>query len=160
MFGPADMTTPPPSDAALLARIRSICVGWPEVEEAQLQDRPLFRVRRRRFAIFNGAAAPTRPRWSSFGASLHFLTEQSDRAGLLQDPRFERSPHHGDRGWIALRLDTAPIDWAELAELLEAGYRQAAGRALAARLDPGHLDHGRRGHGGRGHGGPREIAPG
>jgi hypothetical protein len=122
-------------DAALLARIRSICLGLPEVEEAELQDRPLFRVRRRRFAIVNGATSPARPRWARSGRSLHVLTDPEERAALQADPRFERSPHHGPQGWMALRLDLGPIDLDEIAELLESGYRRAAPRSLVELLD-------------------------
>jgi predicted DNA-binding protein (MmcQ/YjbR family) len=117
------------ADDRALARIRRICLGFPEVEEAELQERPLFRVRTRRFALFNGARSPQRPRWSAFGRSLHFLSEPEERLALLADERFTPSPHHGDRGWIALDLEIQP-DWAEVAELLEAGYRQAANRQL------------------------------
>ena len=121
-------------DERALAHIRRICLRFPEVEEAELQDRPLFRVRTRRFALFNGALSPPRPRWSAFGRSLHFLSEPQERLALLADERFVPSPHHGDRGWIALDLAVEP-DWAEVAELLETGYRQAASRQLTDELD-------------------------
>lgn len=122
-------------DAAALELVRGICSGWPEVEEAVLQDRPLFRVRRRRFAIVNASLAPPRLRWQAFGRSIHFLADRADLDALAQDVRFERSPHHGDHGWFALRLDRGPIDEDELAELLESAYRRAAGRALSQLLD-------------------------
>jgi hypothetical protein len=125
-------------DADALTRIRGLSLRFPEVEEAALQDRPLFRVRRRRFAIFNGDRAPPRPRWQAFGRSLHLVTDPDERAALTHDPRFRPSPHHGDRGWVALDLDDEAIDsvdWAEIAELLEAGYRHVAATDLLARLD-------------------------
>ena len=124
-----------PDDADALRRIRAICRRFPAVEEAVLQDRPLFRVGSRRFAIFNGDASPPRPRWQGAGRSLHLLTDPMEREALEQDPRFRRSPHHGDRGWLALRLDTDEVDWQEVAELLESAYRQAAGRRRVARWD-------------------------
>jgi predicted DNA-binding protein (MmcQ/YjbR family) len=123
------------TDERDLERIRRICFRFPEVEEVELQARPLFRVRtRRRFALFNGADSPPRPRWNGFGRSLHFLAEPHERIALLDDPRFVPSPHHGTRGWIAVHLDAA-TDWAEVAELLETAYRQAANRELIAMLD-------------------------
>jgi predicted DNA-binding protein (MmcQ/YjbR family) len=48
---------------------------------------------------------------------------------LRQDRRFVPSPHHGHRGWMALRLDGGDVDWVELAELLESAYRQVVPRA-------------------------------
>jgi predicted DNA-binding protein (MmcQ/YjbR family) len=132
---PDDESTERSVDVATLARIRRICSGWPEVEETTLQDRPLFRVRRRRFAILNGATSPPRPRWQGFGLSLHVLADPVELDALSHDPRFEPSPHHGDRGWLALRLGQGTVDWAEVAELLESGYRRAAGHALVDILD-------------------------
>jgi predicted DNA-binding protein (MmcQ/YjbR family) len=124
-----------PNDDDALRRIRAICLRFPDVDEAVLQDRPLFRVGSRRFAIFNGAGSPPRPRWQGAGRSLHVLTDPTERLALAQDPRFRRSPHHGDRGWLALRLDTSGVDWVEVSELLESAYRQAAGRRRVARWD-------------------------
>ena len=117
-----------------LSRIRRICLRFPEVEETQLQNRPLFRVHTKRFAIFNGALSPPRPRWQAFGRSLHFVTEPHERQALGDDPRFRISPHHGDRGWMALDL-TDGTDWVEVAELVETAYRTVASRQLASILD-------------------------
>jgi predicted DNA-binding protein (MmcQ/YjbR family) len=123
------------SDERALARLRTICLAFPEAEEAVLQDRPLFRVRSRRFALFNGASSPPRPRWNGFGRSVHFVTDPQERGALRQDSRFTTSPHHGDRGWMAMSLEDTAVDWTELAELLEAAYRHVAGRALVELLD-------------------------
>jgi len=95
----------------------------------------LFRVTRRRFAIYNGDDAPPRPRWADSGRSIHFLADPTEQAALAQDGRFAPSPHHGDRGWFALRLNRGDVDWDELGELLEAGYRQAAPQHLVDLLD-------------------------
>ena len=115
-------------DLAALDRVRRLCLAYDDVEEATLQDRPHFRVGRRRFAIVNGAASPARRRWLHAGRSLHFLADPSERDALLADPRLGRSPHHGDRGWLALPLDAATTDWVEVAELLDAAHAQVARR--------------------------------
>jgi predicted DNA-binding protein (MmcQ/YjbR family) len=117
------------SDAGALERIRRICRRFPGAEEGLLQDRPLFHVRRRRFAIYNGSSSPPRPRWSSSGQSLHFLADPGEIDALREDGRFVPSPHHGDRRWMALRLDEREVDWNEIGELLEAAYLQVAPRA-------------------------------
>jgi predicted DNA-binding protein (MmcQ/YjbR family) len=125
----------PDADERDLARIRQICLLYPEVEEVDLQDRPLFRVRTRRFALFNGTHSPHRPRWEAFGRSLHFLSDPAEREALTNDARFVPSPHHGDRGWLALDLERSRTNWREIAELLESAYRQVANRELTATLD-------------------------
>ncbi len=120
-----------------LAAIRAVCLRFPEAEEAELQGRPLFRVRRRRFALVNPPGAPDRPRWRDAGPSLHVATDPAEREALRHDPRFRPSPHHGDRGWMAVRLDTGALDAREMAELVEAAYRHVAGRRLVEVLDRG-----------------------
>ncbi len=113
-------------DQQVLERIRGICLTFDGAAESLLQNRPLFHVRRRRFAIVNGKSSPSRPRWGAAGRSVHFLSDPSEREALLQDPRFTRSPHHGDRGWLAIRVDPDNANWAELTELLHAEYEQVA----------------------------------
>jgi predicted DNA-binding protein (MmcQ/YjbR family) len=115
-------------DDTALERVRRICLSFPGAEEAELQDRPLFHVRRKRFALFNGARSSPRRRWNGSGRSVHFLADREEVDALLHDGRFVPSPHHGDRGWLALRLDRAETDWTELAELLEAAHRLVARR--------------------------------
>jgi hypothetical protein len=126
---------PPPDpkrdDDVILHRIRVICSGFAGADEGELQGRPLFHVGRRRFAIFNGDASPPRPRWNGSGRSLHFVADALEFDALRQDGRFTKSPHHGDRGWLALRLDDpTEADWPEIAELLESAYRQVIPRRL------------------------------
>lgn len=123
----------PVDDDEALGKIREICRRFPGSDEALLQDRPLFRVANRRFALFNGATSPPRPRWNGCGRSLHLIVDPQERDALRADPRFATSPHHGDRGWMALDLGSSPIDWDEIAELLESAYRQVAGRLSTKR---------------------------
>jgi predicted DNA-binding protein (MmcQ/YjbR family) len=125
-------------DEAVLAHVRRICLGFDGADEAELQDRPLFRVGRRRFALFNGVGSPPRRRWMDSGRSLHLIADPLEIGPLRHDRRFTVSPHHGDRGWIALRLDGPDLDWDEVAELLESAYRQVDRR----RDRRGRSDHG------------------
>lgn len=127
-----DPKNPLALEAARLDRIRVICTALPEVEETTWQERPLFRVRRRRFAIVNDASCPPRPRWAKAGPSLHLLTDPLETDALRADRRFQPSPHHRDQGWVALRLDTGEVDWDEIAELLQSAYLAAAPKDLAA----------------------------
>ena len=111
------------TDDDALARVRAICLALPDSAEGELQDRPLFHVRRRRFAIFNGDGSPRRPRWDGCGRSLHFLADPDEVDALRADARFDASPHHGDRGWFALALDD-DTDWTEVAGLVASAHAQ------------------------------------
>ncbi len=117
-----------------LTTIRQICSLYPEAEEGLLQDRPLFHVRRRRFAIYNWEEAPYRKRWEGAGRSLHFATSEYTRSRLKLDDRFVASPHHGFRGWTSLKL-VAETDWNEISELLLSAYRHVANKSLVRRLE-------------------------
>jgi len=94
------------------------------VDEGELQGRPLFRVgtpirdlERRRVT----ASIPM----AHERAIAAFLAEPAEREALRSDGRFIASPHHGDRGWFSIRFEEVP-DWREVAELIDAAYRQVA----------------------------------
>ena len=123
-------------DSSNLEQIRRICSRFPEATEDRLQDRPLFHVRRRRFAIYNAADAPYRKRWAMCGSSLHLATSKSTFHFLEDDDRFYPSPHHGFRGWVGLDMD-GTTDWKEISELLLWAYRHVANRDLVKQLENG-----------------------
>ena len=123
------------TDHVDLIRIRGICSRFPEAEESTLQDRPLFHVRRRRFAIFNDDNLPDRKRWEGFGRSLHFVADQRLLIQLKSDSRFIASPHHGFRGWMSFDLAHGKVDWSWIDELLFLAYRHVANKQLLNELD-------------------------
>ena len=48
--------------------------------------------------------------------------------------RFFKPPYVGGRGWLGVRLDV-PVDWDEMALILEDAYRVVAPKKLIAELD-------------------------
>jgi predicted DNA-binding protein (MmcQ/YjbR family) len=64
------------------------------------------------------------------------MVDAEDRLALSQDMRFFVPAYLGPSGWIGLDL-TKKTDWAEVAELVEASYRQTAPTKLVAQLDSG-----------------------
>ena len=63
-----------------------------------------------------------------------FKPEAAERPALVDDPRFYVPPYWGASGWLALDFTAAAIDWQEVAELLEASYRQVALKRMLAKL--------------------------
>ena len=49
--------------------------------------------------------------------------------------RFFVPPYVGHKGWVGVHLDRSPVDWDELADLVEESYRLIAPKRLVARLD-------------------------
>ncbi|MGO8961116.1 MAG: MmcQ/YjbR family DNA-binding protein [Streptosporangiaceae bacterium] len=117
-------------DSTPLARLRAICLSLPEAAERESHGEPAwFAGTGRMFACFADhhhddvlacwCAAPL--------GRQHELTEQ--------DPgRYFVPPYVGSRGWLGLRLDV-PVDWTEIAEIVQDGYREVATRRLVALLD-------------------------
>ena len=116
-----------------MTQLTRICSRFPETELGELQDRPLFHVRRRRIAIYNPEDAPFRKRWAGYERSPHFATSQNTFRFLETDQRFYASPHHGFRGWLGLGINDT-TDWQEVAELLLWSYRHVANRSLVQEL--------------------------
>jgi hypothetical protein len=55
---------------------------------------------------------------------------------IAADPeRFYMPSYIGHRGWVGLRLDTGPVDWTEVADLVTDSYLAVAPKRLAAQLE-------------------------
>jgi predicted DNA-binding protein (MmcQ/YjbR family) len=120
---------PPRSKADPTDRVRRICLGFPEVEEKVSHSAPAFFVGKQ-FAMLwaNGHHDNEFPHlWC---AAAPGVQEEL----VASSARCFRPPYVGHRGWIGCRLDE-PVDWDEVAELLEDAYRHIAPAKLAALLD-------------------------
>lgn len=122
----------------LLARLREICLALPDAAEKISHGRPHWYTTKV-FASYGGSvkgdhADPLLKR------ALLFLPDPADALALEQDPRIHVPAYWGPHGWRALPLDGpgpdgGELDWAEVAELVDASYRQLAGARRVARLD-------------------------
>jgi predicted DNA-binding protein (MmcQ/YjbR family) len=120
-------------DDPLLARVREICLAFPEAEERVSHGRPTFRVAKQ-FAVYGGGER------SSDGhvrhdSALMFIADPAEVEALDQDERFFVPAYYGPAGWRALDLDRADVDWQEVAELVDTSYRMVANRRQLAALD-------------------------
>jgi hypothetical protein len=110
-----------------IARLRAICLGFPEATEKPFggHTAPAFRVRDKLFLTVSEA-----------GDSLTCKAGPGVQAILVaSDPdRFFVPPYVGTKGWVGIRFDTA-LDWEELGELAEESYRLIAPKRLVDQLD-------------------------
>jgi predicted DNA-binding protein (MmcQ/YjbR family) len=121
-----------PRTAALLARVRRICAGLPEVTERLSHGSPAFFVRDKSVFVhawINGHHDHTFPH-------LWCAAPPGAQAALIAEPRFFRPPYVGHRGWIGIRLD-GDVDWDEVAAVCEDAYRTIAPSRLVRQLDEG-----------------------
>lgn len=115
--------------AEWLDRLRPICLALPEATETGGVGDPAFKVRDKIFAMQHHMGE--RP-------SLWCKAPPGVQPALVQsDPeRYFVPPYVGHRGWIGVWLDL-PLDWDEIADLVERSYRMTAPKRLAAQLDAG-----------------------
>lgn len=114
-------------DDPYLGDVRSICLALPETVEVEAWGRPTFRAGKKIFAVFSGS--------SEDQYSVIFKPDADERPALVDDARFYVPPYFGPGGWLALDLSAAPVDWAEVAELVETSYRQVALKRMVKALD-------------------------
>jgi predicted DNA-binding protein (MmcQ/YjbR family) len=113
-------------DDPFLSELRTICLRLPEATEVEAWGRPTFRAPKM-FAVFTGS--------SEDRYSVNFKPDADERPALVQDARFFVPPYLGPGGWLALDLSVAKVDWDEVAELMEASYRQVALKRMLKVLD-------------------------
>jgi len=114
-------------DDPFLAELRRICLTLPEANEYEPWGRATFRAGKKIFATFTGSLEER--------YSLIFKPDPSERPALVADERFFVPQYWGPDGWLALDLQVAPVDWDEVAELVEASYRQVALKRMLKALD-------------------------
>jgi predicted DNA-binding protein (MmcQ/YjbR family) len=111
-----------------LDRLRAICLGYPEAEEAGGVGNPSFKVRGKIFAMRHSLHEVDRwSVWFKAPAGMQQLVVGNDEA------RFFVPPYVGSKGWIGAYLDVEQ-DWDELADLIDESYRMTAPKKLVAQL--------------------------
>ncbi|MFC0680874.1 MmcQ/YjbR family DNA-binding protein [Lysobacter korlensis] len=115
-----------------LAEVRRTCLALPDAHETLTFGRPWFRVKKT-FAVFGGGTKG--PESQTFPSAVIFLPDPDTRLALLQDQRAFVPAYFGPNGWMGLDLTAEPVDWQEIAELIEESYRNTAPKRLVALLD-------------------------
>jgi predicted DNA-binding protein (MmcQ/YjbR family) len=115
------------SPAAILSRLRRLCLALPEASETVTFGHPTFRAGKKTFAVFENYRGED---------TVCFKATLEDQALLVLDPRFFVAPYIGARGWTSMRVAKG-VDWAELTDLLRESYRLVAtARLREALADP------------------------
>src|SRR5437868_2467734 len=113
-----------------LDRVIKLCMALPEAVCERFGSHATFRVRKKPFAYFLD---------DHHGDGIVAISCRAapgvNNLLIADDPkRFYLPSYVGPRGWVALRLDLGPIDWAEVDELIRASYVIAAPTRLAANM--------------------------
>ncbi|MEX0667049.1 MAG: MmcQ/YjbR family DNA-binding protein [Acidimicrobiia bacterium] len=113
-----------------LQSLRRLCLALPETAERLSHGEPTWFVRdKKTFVTFADHHHDDRLAfWCAAPTGLQQSMVASDPA------RFFVPPYVGHRGWLGVYLDV-PVDWTEIAEIVEDAYRIVAPKRLLAELD-------------------------
>ena len=128
------MSLPPdhrPSDPAITANVRGLCMALPEVTERLSHGECTWFVRAKKVFVQMSdhhhddrlgmwCAAPP-------GVMVELVEQEPDR--------FFRPPYVGARGWLGVYLDVADVDWDEVRAIITDAFRVIAPAKLIAQLD-------------------------
>jgi predicted DNA-binding protein (MmcQ/YjbR family) len=113
-------------DDAVVDRVRSLCMRYPEAAEVQAWGRPTFRAGKKIFVTVG--ASMHRP------YSLVFKPDPDEYPALVQRLEIFVPPYFGPSGWLAIDL-VEPVDWTFVEELVDESYRQVALKRQLKSLD-------------------------
>lgn len=112
-----------------LTKVREIALALPEASEAIAHGRPTFRCGKM-FGNYGGSVKGG----VRHEQSLLFIPDPTERDALVGDERFYLPAYFGPAGWLGILLGD-DTDWTEVAELLDASFRQVAPKRCIAALD-------------------------
>jgi predicted DNA-binding protein (MmcQ/YjbR family) len=110
------------SEAAILKKLRAICLRLSTATEGVSFGHPTFRVEGKIFALLE-----------EYKGELGICVKVGTllQGVFLDDPRFFRTPYIGKHGWVTLRVYAAPLNWNEIRELVKGSYRMVAPKKAA-----------------------------
>jgi hypothetical protein len=119
-----------PNQQDRLRKLTEICLGLPEARAEQKHAHVAFLVGKKTFAYYlndHHGDKLISVCCKVLAGENHFLVQSAPT-------RFYLPAYIGSRGWIALRMDLATLNWTEVKEMIRGSYIQAAPKRLAALL--------------------------
>ena len=119
-----------PTQQDRLSRLTDICLALPEARREDKASHAAFLVGKKIFAYY------LNNHHGDNIISVCCKVLPGENQFLVQsDPgRFYLPAYIGSRGWIALRMDLATLNWAEVKELIRGSYIQTAPKRLISLL--------------------------
>jgi len=114
-----------PKHESLLARIRKICLQWPEASETIKWGHPVFVAGKKMFAAFGE---------HEDRLVIGFWLDPARWKKLVDDVRMIPAPYAARFGWVNMFLD-GRVDWKELKDFLFESYKHAALKRMLQALN-------------------------
>lgn len=114
-----------------LDKLSGICMALPGATREKMHGHVAFKVGKKTFAYY------LNDHHGDGIISICCKVLPGDNQRLIDaNPRkFYMPAYIGSRGWVALRLDRATVDWSELQELVRGSYEQMAPKKLLKQLE-------------------------
>jgi phosphoribosylglycinamide formyltransferase-1 len=116
------------SQSSRLDELTKICLALPEVTREDKGSHAAFLVRKKTFAYY------LNDHHGDNIISVCCKVLPGENRFLVESgpDRFYLPAYIGSRGWIALRMDRAALNWTEVKELIHGSYLQVAPKKLAS----------------------------
>jgi hypothetical protein len=121
-----------PAVRSPLARLRKLCLAFPDAHEVEAWGEPTFRVKNKLFAMY--AASDTHHGDGREGVWIKSAHVTQDMLVRAEPKRYFVPPYVGKSGWVGAYIDRG-VDWEIVDDLLRDAYRMTAPKALVAKLD-------------------------
>jgi predicted DNA-binding protein (MmcQ/YjbR family) len=102
------------TEKSVLAKMRKICMALPGTIEKISHGHPSFATKKGVYAVIEEYKGEL---------SICVNVGRGVQAIFLEDPRFYPTPYAAKNGWVSLKVHAAPLDWEEIAGLLEGSYK-------------------------------------
>ena len=116
--------------AAIVERVRRLCLALPETSERPSHGAPTFFIREKRSFVM---VLQSHHGDGIFGLWVAAPPGNQELLVAADPERFFRPPYVGHRGWLGVRLDGA-IDWDEIAGIVEDAWATVAPATLLAQF--------------------------
>jgi hypothetical protein len=117
-------------DRERLGKLAGICLALPGTSKEEMHGHAAFKVGKKTFVYY------LNDHHGDGIVSLCCKVLPGDNERLIDaNPwKFYMPAYIGPRGWVALRLDRATVDWSEVKELVRGSYEQVAPKKLLQQL--------------------------
>jgi hypothetical protein len=118
-------------DRDRLEKLAKICMALPGASKEAMHGHVAFKVGKKTFAYYLNDHHGD----GIVSVCCKVLAGDNERLIDANPRKFYMPAYIGPRGWVALRVDRATVDWSEVQELLRGSYEQMAPKKLVRQLD-------------------------
>ena len=119
-----------PTQQERLRTLTDICLALPEARREDKATHAAFLVGKKTFAYYLNSHHGD----NIISVSCKVLPGENQLLVQSAPERFYLPAYIGSRGWIALRMDRATLNWTEVKELIHGSYIQTAPKRLVSLL--------------------------